>query len=84
LDQDGDGDTDLQYLIKMVSGGGAGVILDKVKACLIKVDDFFDVSLTGTLFFQRHIIKCFVKVKSDLLFKGLQIALDRDKIKADN
>jgi hypothetical protein len=31
LDQDGDGDTDLQYLIKMVSAGGAGVILAKVK-----------------------------------------------------
>ena len=32
LDQDGDGDTDLQDLTKMVSGGGAGGILDKVKA----------------------------------------------------
>ena len=30
LDQDGDGDTDLQDLTKMVSGGGGG-ILDKVK-----------------------------------------------------
>ena len=31
LDQDGDGDTDLQDLTKMVSGGRAGGILDKVK-----------------------------------------------------
>ena len=30
LDQDGDGDTDLQDLTKMLSGGGGG-ILDKVK-----------------------------------------------------
>ena len=30
LDHDGDGDTDLQDLTKMVSGGGGG-ILDKVK-----------------------------------------------------
>ena len=30
LDQDGDGDTDLQDLTKMVSGGGGG-ILEKVK-----------------------------------------------------
>jgi len=31
LDQDGDGDTDLQDLTKMISGGGAGGVLDKVK-----------------------------------------------------
>jgi hypothetical protein len=33
LDQDGDGDTDLQDLTKMVSGGGGG-ILEKVKGMI--------------------------------------------------
>jgi len=39
LDRDGDGDNDLQDLMKMVSGGGTnggGGILDKVKVCSIR------------------------------------------------
>ena len=57
MDQDGDGATDLQDLIKRVTGGG-GRIPDKgKKACLIKISksNFFGVLLTGTPFFWRLI-----------------------------